>query len=128
MRRVRRLVWNGISVLCTVILISMIASKLLTGWSSIFSYQAFYIMSESMEPEISVNQVVIGKHVSEEDELIAGEIYAYRREGIMGQEIIIHRLLTVTEDGRYQFKGDNNHLPDAELVEREEIGYRIIFY
>ena len=128
MRRVRRLVWNGISVLCTVILISMIASKLLTGWSSILSYRAFYIMSESMEPEISVNQVVIGQYVPKEDELMAGEIYAYRREGIMGQEIIIHRLLAVTEDGRYQFKGDNNHLPDAELVEREEIGYRIIFY
>ena len=128
MRRVRRLVWNGISVLCTVILISMIASKLLTGWSSVFSYRAFYIMSESMEPEISVNQVVIGQYVPEEDELIAGEIYAYSRDGIMGQEIIIHRLLKVTEDGRYQFKGDNNQLPDAELVEREEIGYRMVIY
>lgn len=128
MSRARKILWNGVSILCTVILISMIASKLLTGWNSVFSYRAFYIMSESMEPEISVNQVVIGQYVPEEDELIAGEIYAYRREGIMGQEIIIHRLLTVTEDGRYQFKGDNNQLPDTELVEREEIGYRMVIY
>ncbi len=128
MSRARKILWNSVSILCTVILISMIVSKLLTGWSSVFSYRAFYIMSESMEPEIAVNQVVIGQYVPEEDELIAGEIYAYRREGIMGQEIIIHRLLTVTADGRYQFKGDNNQLPDTELVEREEIGYRIIVY
>lgn len=128
MSRARKILWNGVSILCTVILISMIVSKILTGWNSVFSYRAFYIMSESMEPEISVNQVVIGQYVPEEDELIAGEIYAYRREGIMGQEIIIHRLLTVTEDGRYQFKGDNNQLPDTELVEREEIGYRMVIY
>lgn len=128
MSRARKILWNGVSILCTVILISMITSKLLTGWSSIFSYRGFYIMSESMEPEISVNQIVVGQYVPKEEELIAGEIFAYRREGALGQEIIIHRLLAVTEDGKYQFKGDNNQLPDTELVEREEIGYRIILH
>ena len=91
-----------------------------------FSYRVFYIMSESMEPEIGVHDLVIGEHVPEDEQLELGNIYAYKREGIFGIEIIIHRLISATEDGKYQFKGDNNELPDAELVEREKIGYRIV--
>lgn len=128
MKKIKNIAWNIVSVLCTAIIISMIASKLLTGWSSIFSYRAFYIMSESMEPEIAVNQLVLGEYVPEDENLEIGEIYAYRREGIVGQEIIIHRLIAVTEDGKYQFKGDNNELPDAELVEKDDIGYQVIVY
>ena len=128
MKKIKNIVWNIVSVLCTAIIISMIASKFLTGWSSVFSYRAFYIMSESMEPEIAVNQLVLGEYVPEDEKLEIGEIYAYRREGIAGQEIIIHRLIAVTEDGKYQFKGDNNELPDAELVEKDDVGYQVIVY
>lgn len=128
MKKIKNIVWNMVSVLCTAIIISMIASKFLTGWSSVFSYRAFYIMSESMEPEIAVNQLVLGEYVPEDENLEIGEIYAYRRAGMVGQEIIIHRLITVTEDGKYQFKGDNNELPDAELVEKDDIGYQVIVY
>lgn len=128
MKKIKNIAWNIVSVLCTAIIISMIASKLLTGWSSVFSYRAFCIMSESMEPEITVNQLVLGKYVTEDEELEIGEMYAYKRDGIVGQEIIIHRLIAVKEDGMYQFMGDNNELPDMELVEREDIGYHVIWY
>lgn len=128
MSKVRKYGWNSISILCTAIIISMVASKILTGWSSILSYRAFYVVSESMEPEISVNQLVLGKYVSEDEELEIGEIYAYKRDGIVGQEIIIHRLISILEDEQCQFKGDNNEWPDAEPVEREDIGYQVIWY
>lgn len=127
MSKVRKYGWNLISILCTTILISMVVSNILTGWSSIFSYRAFYVVSESMEPEITVNQLVLGKYVTEDDELEIGEIYAYKRDGVVGQEIIIHRLIAISEDGQYQFKGDNNEWPDAELVDRENIGYQVIW-
>ena len=128
MSKVKKYGWNLISILCTTILISMVVSKLLTGWSSIFSYRAFYVVSESMEPEITVNQLVLGKYVTEDDELEIGEIYAYKRDGVVGQEIIIHRLIDISEDGQYQFKGDNNEWPDTEPVKREDIGYQVIWY
>lgn len=128
MRKVRKELWNVLSVLVVLMMISMIGSWLLTGWSSIFSYRVFYIMSESMEPEIKEHQLVVGKVVSKDDELRVGEIYAYRREGIIGTEIVIHRLSAVMEDGKYQFKGDYNEFPDEELVEREDIGYLLIIY
>ena len=127
-RDISKVAWNLITVLSILVLVSMVGSKLLTGWSSVFSYRTFYIMSESMEPEIAVHQMVVGEHVPVDEELEVGGIYAYRREGIVGTEIIIHRLISITEDGKYQFKGDNNQLPDAELVERDAIGYRIVLY
>ncbi len=126
MSKVRNVAWNIVTAVSVLILLSLAGSKLLTGWSSVFSYRAFYIMSESMEPEIEVHDLVIGEYVSEDEQLELGNIYAYKREGTFGTEMIIHRLIAVTEDGKYQFKGDNNELPDAEPVEREEIGYRIV--
>lgn len=126
MSKVRNIVWNIVTAVSVLILLSLAGSKLLTGWSSVFSYRVFYIMSESMEPQIEVHDLVIGEYVPENEQLEPGNIYAYKREGTFGTEIIIHRLIAVTEDEKYQFKGDNNELPDAELVEREEIGYRIV--
>lgn len=126
MSKVRNIVWNIVTAVSVLILLSLAGSKLLTGWSSVFSYRVFYIMSESMEPEIGVHDLVIGEYVPGDEQLEVGDVYAYRREGIFGTEIIIHRLIAVTEEGKYQFKGDNNKLPDAEPVEREKIGYRVI--
>ena len=126
MSKVRNIVWNIVTAVSVLILLSLAGNKLLTGWSSVFSYRVFYIMSESMEPEIGVHDLVIGEYVPEDEQLEIGDIYAYRRECPFGTEIIIHRLISATEDGRYQFKGDNNELPDAEPVEMEKIGYRIV--
>ena len=124
--RLKKGFWNVLTVIAIIVLASMIISKAVTGWSSIFSYRVFYIMSESMEHVIAENGFVIGKVLSKDEKLQVGNIYAYKRDGILGQEIVIHRLIAITEDGRYQFQGDNNELPDEVLVEREDIGYEII--
>ena len=124
--RLKKGFWNVLTVIAIIVLASMIISKAVTGWSSVFSYRVFYIMSESMEPVIAENGFVIGKVLSKDEKLQVGNIYAYKRDGILGQEIVIHRLIAITEDGRYQFQGDNNELPDEVLVEREDIGYEII--
>lgn len=125
MKRGKEIFWNVLTAVVGIMLISMVASKLLIGWSSIFTYRVFYIMSESMEPVISEHQMVVGRLLAEDEELKAGEIYAYRRKGPFGTEIIIHRLTQITEDGKYRFQGDNNALPDEVLVDRENIGYKI---
>ena len=128
MSKIRRIMWDLLTIICVMVITSMIISKFLTGWSSLFSYRVFFIMSESMEPQIDTNQLVLGKYVAEDDELEIGEIYAYRKDGIWGEEIVIHRLIEKTEDGKYRFKGDNNYLPDIEIVEDKNIGYKIIIY
>ncbi len=57
-----------------------------------------------------------------------GQIYVYRQDGVFGGEMVIHRLIGITEEGLYQFKGDNNRYPDSIPVERGSIGYRVIGY
>lgn len=124
--KVKKVFWNVLTAIAVVVLVSMVISKAVTGWSSIFSFRMFYIMSESMEPVIAENGFVIGKVLSKDEKPQVGNIYAYKRDGILGQEIVIHRLIAITEDGRYQFQGDNNELPDEALVEREDTGYKIL--
>jgi len=123
-----KMFWNVLTAIAVVVLMSMVISKTVTGWSSVFSYRLFYIMSESMEPVIAENGIVVGKTVPKDEKLKVGSVYAYKRDGILGQEMVIHRLIAITEDGRYQFQGDNNELPDEALVEREDIGYKVIVY
>ena len=55
------------------------------------------------------------------------ERFTLTRESIFGKEMVIHRLVGITEQGAYIFKGDNNELPDA-AVDREQIGYRIFWF
>ena len=111
--RLKKGFWNVLMAIAIIVLASMIISKAVTGWSSVLSYRMFYIMSESMEPVIAENSLAIGKVLSDSEMLQVGNIYAYKRDGILGQEIVIHRLIAIMEDGRYQFKGDNNELPDG---------------
>lgn len=125
---VRKAAWNIITVLVGIMLVSMVVSKAVTGWSSIFSYRVFYIMSESMEPVIHENQLVMGKLLPADAVLQVGEIYAYRKKGAFGTEIIIHRLIEITGDGQYRFRGDNNALPDEDPVKQDEIGYYIVLF
>ena len=127
MRLKERKIWNAFLGIMVAIVLCMAGSKILTGWSSVFSYRMFYIMSGSMEPEIYEHQMVVGKQLSQDCKLIEGEIYAYRRKGILGNDIVIHRLCGILDDGRYQFQGDANEFPD-EAVLREDVGYQIFWY
>lgn len=126
--KAKKVFWNILTAIAVVVFMSMVISKALTGWCSVFSYRVFYIMSESMEPVIVKNSLVMGKVVPKDEKMKVGNIYAYKRDSMLGQEIVIHRLIAITDDDRYQFKGDNNELPDEALVEREDIGYEVIGY
>lgn len=118
--------WDVALCLLAAAAISMGVSKGVCGWSSVFSYRLFWVLSGSMEPVIQENRIVVGR-LAGDGELAVGEIYAYQREGMFGKEMVIHRLVGITEEGDYVFQGDNNMEPDRE-VWREQIGYRIVWY
>ena len=118
--------WDIALCFVAVAALSMAVSKAVYGWGSVFSYRLFWIMSGSMEPAIREDQIVVGK-LTGDGELTVGEIYAYQREGMLGKEMVIHRLVGITEEGGYIFPGDNNMEPDRAVL-REQIGYRIVWY
>ena len=75
--------------------------------------------------QFDVGDICVFEKLSEEDELIIGEVYGYKSKN----NIITHRLKSIRENG-YEFQGDNNPVSDYEstkrLVKREDIIYHYI--
>ena len=69
--------------------------------------------------QFGVGDVCLFDVVSDDDELVKGEVYGYRRQNF----IITHRLVSETEDGRYGFRGDNNPTTDGTPIPRDRIIY-----
>lgn len=85
----------------------------------------FNIVSGSMEPNLEINDVVL---VQKCDilELKKGDIITFRQD----ERIISHRILKVTKEKgiiKFQTKGDNNEIPDPDLVEQEQIYGKVLF-
>lgn len=87
---------------------------------SVFGIKTFCIISGSMEPTISVNDVVIIKEV-EQNEIKKGDIISFTING----ETITHRIINISksEDGEllYTTQGDANNIEDDEKITFDEI-------
>lgn len=91
-------------------------------------YQAYVIISQSMEPSIHVQDAIV---IKREDEYKVGDVCTYLSKnpsyfGIM----ITHRIIGVQEDTdgekKYIFKGDNNYSADTLLVNKDQIYGKVI--
>lgn len=92
---------------------------------SIFGYKTFIITSGSMEPTISVGDVIIVKEVSQEN-IEIGDIITFSE----GEYQVTHKIIDIlNEDGQnvYQTKGDANNTKDKEPVKYENIEGKYIF-
>jgi signal peptidase len=65
------------------------------------------VMSGSMEPELSVNDLVF---IREKDSYSQGDVVVYQRDG----ELIIHRIVSI-EDDKVITKGDANPVEDSPV-------------
>ena len=75
---------------------------------NIFGYKSYIIKTNSMEPTISINDVVIAKKVKKQD-IKKGDVITFLQEG----EVITHRITKIDENGDYTTKGDNNNIEDT---------------
>ena len=89
--------------------------------AKIMGRSLLHIVTGSMEPTISVDDYVVVKKVNA-NTLKVGDIIAYYSEDpeIEGR-IVIHRIVEITEKGRYRTKGDANQVPDDFLVSYDQI-------
>ena len=136
--KVSRFVINLLFAFSILCLISTIVTKTITGKASIFGYMPVFIMSGSMEPTLQTHSFVMTVPIDADDVHI-GDIVTYKlalsddidsttkqlynySKGIT----IIHRVIGITDDGRFIFKGDNNESPDKIPVTAEQIGYKVL--
>ena len=85
----------------------------------------FNIVSESMEPNLEVNDVVVVQRCEPQD-LRIGDIITFQQEG----RTISHRILDITKEKekfKFKTKGDNNEIPDSEQVEGSQVYGKVLF-
>lgn len=92
---------------------------------SMFGIKIFCIVSGSMEPSISVNDLVIIKEV-DQNEINENDIISYNLRG----EIITHRIIDIKEDVNneiyYITQGDANNIEDSTPITYEKIEGKVI--
>lgn len=126
---IKKWIFRIIILINISIMLSMGISKGITGKATIFGYRPFFIMSESMEPTIMTHQFVVAVPVQPEDvevgDIVTYDLYSNVTDKI--KQTIIHRVVTINEDGTFIFKGDNNQSEDKPVA-ASRIGYKIIWY
>ena len=86
---------------------------------SIFGIKTFSIISGSMEPALSINDIVLIKEVSA-SELKINDIISFKIDG----EVITHRILNVEiENSEYTYttKGDSNDVADLKKIKYNQV-------
>jgi len=102
----------GISLICNVYII---AKRLMTDTvqPDVFGWSWAVVVSGSMEPAISVDDLII---VHRENDYHVGDVISYKS----GSSIVTHRILDKSEDF-FITGGDANNTPDFQPVRDEQI-------
>lgn len=86
----------------------------------------FNIVSQSMEPTINVNDLIVIQKCTEE-ELQSGDIITYKNAD---GRVVTHRIVKTTkQEGKniYTTKGDNNEVEDNEKINYEQVYGKYLF-
>ena len=91
----------------------------------VFGIYMFNIVSESMEPTLQKNDVVIVQKC-EPTQLQKGNIITFKQD----ERIISHRIIDITEERgiiKFKTKGDNNEIADPDQVEAGQVYGKVLY-
>ncbi len=81
---------------------------------NIFGYSFYYVLTESMEPEIMAGEVILCESV-ETEELQVGDVITYIGEkGELNGKVITHKIVEIN-DGVFTTQGVANNIPDPPI-------------
>ncbi len=109
-----------LAMLLTFNLYTIIA-KAATGnpQSTVFGYSAAVVVSGSMEPTISVNDMVVSRS---QEQYAVGDIVTF----VSGDSLVTHRIVEETEGG-FITKGDANNTEDMEPLSPDQIVGKVVW-
>lgn len=118
-KNIGNIILNILIICLLVFIIILIINKLKNPEKpqEFLGINIFTVISGSMEPKISIGDVIITKKANEIKE---GDIIAFEHSNI----ITVHRVNKIAqENGKtlYQTKGDNNNTVDENLISRDNI-------
>lgn len=100
--------------LIVVLSIFVLTLRFMGESPSIFGYSFYYVLTESMEPEIEAGDMILGENVDPSD-LQVGDVITYLGEtGEVRDKIITHKIVEIDGD-IITTKGVANHIPDPPI-------------
>lgn len=122
-KKVWEIAKKGISILAFALLLTVSFQSFKTNKDkdyipSIFNYVYLNVLSGSMEPEFSPNDLIIGKKVKDTSVLKEGDIITYRDD----QALVTHRIVEIKDNGAsFVTKGDANETVDSRETPAEAV-------
>lgn len=122
--RIRKLVYIFLVIILYNIVLLYMSYIDKFDTSSFYIYKAYVITTNSMEPELKKDDVVVIKK-AKADNLKQGDIVTFKQNG----ETITHRIVQIDdiEDGKlYITKGDNNNVQDEQGLRFDQIEGKLV--
>lgn len=121
--------WGVLAILVLTVIVFM-GSKVNGKTPSLFGYSVLRVSTGSMQPELMIGDVILGKCVDNPTALKVGDIITYRGSGQTEGLLVTHKVVVApykTADGTYklQTKGIANDTPDPE-ISTEDVLYIMV--
>jgi len=136
MKKVFQKIWGIIKALVVVLMIfitvSLFVMKLMGDTPTIFGFNFYYIVTESMEPDLEVGDVILSKEVSDYSSLEVGDVVTYKGEvGSYANKLITHQIIEIKDDDPnniiFVTKGTNPKSPIDPEISQDQIVSKMIF-
>jgi len=119
-------------VLLTAVLFLAVMALISTNRENTFSigkYSVYNVLTESMLPTFGMGSIIVVKDVPQ-SQIETGDIITfYPVED--NSTVLTHRIIDIVcDDGetRYQTQGDNNNIPDRNLIRYNKIIGKVVFF
>lgn len=117
----------GVAVSGALLLLVLALFALLVVVPKVMGATPLTVLTSSMEPRLPPGTLIVVGPINTDD-LVIGDVATYQIRS--GQpEVVTHRIIAISSstDGSrsFQFQGDNNSLPDPELVQSAQIQGRL---
>lgn len=121
--------WGVLAILVLTVIVFM-GSKVNGKTPSLFGYSVLRVSTGSMQPELMIGDVILGKSVDNPTELKVGDVITYQGSGQTEGLLVTHKIIVAphkTADGTYklQTKGVANDVPDPE-ISTEDVRYIMV--
>ncbi len=134
-KKILKICSTALFVLLMFITLTLVVMKFMGENISVFGYNAHYVLTGSMEPEIKAGDVIISKKVEDASELNVGDVVTYTgRTGDLKDKLITHKIVEKKEEnGKLEFvtQGVANPIADpaitAEMIESKML-FRSVFF
>ena len=128
-KKILKICSTALFVILMFTTLSLVVMKFMGESFSVFGYNAYYVLTGSMEPTIMPGDVIISKKVEDPNSLNVGDVVTYTgRTGDFKDRSITHKIIEKREEnGKLEFitKGDANPVADpaitAEMIESKMV-------